>query len=340
MEMKNKLKVLLLFDSPYSTDRGYDFKKEFKEIDWATEDDVHKSLLSLGYEVSLLGLYNKITPLLEEIEENRPDIVFNLTEVFRQRSHLDKNIAWLLELLKVRYTGANPASLLICNDKGLTKKILSFHRIRVPKFQVLYKGHKIRPLKKLRFPLIVKPLAEEASRGISLASVIDNQQSLLERISFIQEKMNSDVIIEEYIDGREIYVSILGNKRIQALPFREMKFGEFSEDEPRIATYKAKWDYEYREKWGIKNVFAGRLPNGADKKIIDTCKRAYRALNMQCYARFDIRITPDSKVYIIEANANPCLAKYDELGQSAEKAGISFEKLVQKIISLALTRKG
>ncbi len=338
--MKNKLKVLLLFDSPYSTNRGYDFKKEFKETDWAAEDDVHKSLLSLGYEVSLLGLYDKITPLLEEIEKNRPDIVFNLTEVFRQRSHLDKNIAWLLELLKVRYTGANPASLLICNDKGLTKKILSFHRIRVPKFQVFYKGYKIRPLKKLRFPLIVKPLAEEASRGISLASVIDNQQSLLERISFIQEKMNSDVIIEEYIDGREIYVSILGNKRIQTLPFREMKFGEFSEDEPRIATYKAKWNYEYREKWGIKNVFAGRLPNGADKKIIDTCKRAYRALNMQCYARFDIRITPDSKVYIIEANANPCLARYDELGQSAEKAGISFEKLVQRIITLALTRKG
>lgn len=338
--MKNKLKVLLLFDSPYATDRGYDFKKEFKEIDWATEDDIHKSLLSLGYKVSLLGLYDKITPLLKEIEENRPDIVFNLTEVFRQRSHLDKNIAWLLELLKVKYTGANPASLLICNDKGLTKKILSFHRIRVPQFQVLYKGHKIRPLKKLKFPLIVKPLAEEASRGISLASVIDNQQSLLERISFIQEKMNSDVIIEEYIDGREIYVSILGNKRIQVLPFREMKFGEFSEDEPRIATYKAKWNYEYREKWGIKNVFAGRLPDGADKKIIDTCKRAYRALNMQCYARFDIRITPDSKVYIIEANANPCLAKYDELGQSAEKAGISFEKLVQKIITLALTRKG
>jgi len=161
---------------------------------------------------------------------------------------------------------------------------------------------------------------------------------MIERVKFIHDSIKDDAIVEEYIDGREFYVSVLGNKRVRVFPIREMKFGDFGEDEPRIATYKAKWDYEYRQKWGIKNEFAGRLPNGLAKKVEEICKRAYKALNMQCYDRFDIRITSDSKIYIIEANANPCLDEYDELGQSAIKAGISYNKLIQKIINMGLKR--
>jgi len=336
--VRKKLKVLLVFDSPYASARGYDFKKEFDEIDWMTEDDVHTALCENGHQVRLLGLCNDINILLEEIHEEKPDIIFNLAEVFKQRAHFDKNVAAVLELLEIPYTGATPASLLICNDKALTKKILTFHRVRVPHFHTFRRAHRIWLPRRLKLPLIVKPLCEEASRGISLASVVDNEDAFIERVKFIQEKMNMDVIAEEYIEGRELYVSILGNKRIRVLPYREMRFGEFGDDEPRVATYKAKWDYKYREKWGIKNVFAGRLPNGVDKKIEDICKRAYRALNMRCYARFDIRVTPESRVYIIEANANPCLAQYDEVAQSAEKAGISYNKLIAKILSLAHER--
>jgi D-alanine-D-alanine ligase len=336
---KRRLKVLLVFDSPYYTPRGYDFKKEFEEIDWMTEDDIYKALKECDYEVSLLGLYNDVTILLEEIKENKPDVVFNLTEVFKQKSHLDKNIVWLLEILDVPYTGATSTSLLICNNKALTKEILSFHKIHVPNFYTFYRDRRIKLLKRLKLPLIVKPLSEEASRGISQASVVDDESSLIERVKFIHQNMNTDAIVEEYIEGRELYVSVLGNRRVKVLPLREMKFGQFPEDEPRIATYKAKWDYNYRERWGIKNVFAGRLAEGLDKRIVEICKRAYRVLNMQCYARFDIRVTSSGSIYILEANANPCLAKYDELAQSAEKAGIPYTKLIQKIIKLALDRK-
>lgn len=333
-----KLKILLVFDSPYATPRGYDFKEEFTKIDWATEAEAFNALKDIGHQVNLLGLYKDITLLLDEVRENKPDVVFNLTEVFSQKSHLDKNVAWLLEMLDMPYTGATPASLLICNNKALSKKILSYHRIKIPHFYTFYKNRRIWLPKRLKLPIIVKPLCEEASRGISQASVVDNEESLIERVKFIHQSLNMDAIAEEYIDGRELYVSILGNKRIRVLPFREMKFGQFPEDEPRITTYKAKWDYNYREKWGIKNVFAGRLPNGVDKKIEETCKRAYHALNMQCYARFDIRVTSGSEVYIIEANANPSLLRYDEVAQSAEKAGIPYDKLLEKIINFAFQR--
>ncbi|MBN2120018.1 MAG: ATP-grasp domain-containing protein [Candidatus Omnitrophica bacterium] len=333
-----KLKILLLFDSPYAKPRGYDFKEEFKDIDWATEGDVLQALRKRGHEVNILGLYKDINLLLEEVRENKPDVIFNLVEVFDQKSSLDKNVVYLLELLGVPFTGADPASLLVCNNKALSKKILSFHRIKVPHFYTFYKKHKIWLPKKLNPPLIVKPLCEEASRGIAQASIVDSEETLVERVKFIHQSLDMDAIAEEYIDGREFYVSILGNKRIKVLPLREMKFGQFPEDEPRIATYKAKWDYNYRQKWGIKNVFAGRLANGLEAKISYICKRAYRAIDMKCYARFDIRVT-GGEVYIIEANANPSLFMYDEVAQSADKAGISYDKLLEMIISFAFQRQ-
>jgi len=326
-----KLKVLLLFDSPVFRERGYDFKEEFKDFDWDTERCTYQSLAEAGHKVTMLGLYNNIKLLLEEIDETKPDIVFNMAEVFNQKSHLDKNVAAVLEMLGISYTGASAATLAVCGDKALTKKILSFHRIKVPRFYTFYRNRKIWLPKKLHLPLIVKPLAEEASRGISQASIVDNEESLIERVQFIHQSMKRDAIAEEYIDGRELYVSILGDRRVRILPLREMKFRGFGEDEPRIATYKAKWDYQYREKWEIKNEFAGRLPNGLAKKIQEICKRAFRALNMECYARFDIRLTTDSKIYILEANANPSLDPDDELAQSAERGGIAYPKLIQKI---------
>ena len=333
------MKVLLLFDSPYSRPRGYDFQEEFKNADWDTEQDVCRALRESNYEVSILGLYNDIGILLEEIAEFKPDVVFNLVEVFNQKTYLDKNIAALLQMLEIPYTGASPASLFICNNKGLSKKILSFHKIKIPHFHVFYKKRSVLFSRRLKLPMIIKPLQEEASRGISQASIVDNQSAFFERINFIHQRMNTDAIAEEYIDGRELYVSILGDKRIKVLPAREMKFGQLPEDEPRIATYKAKWDNKYREKWGIKSVFAGKLADGVEKKVTEVCKRAYRALNMQCYARFDIRVTPEGNVYIIEPNANPCLARCDEVAQAAEKVGINYNQLINKLVNLALQRK-
>ncbi len=338
--MKKRLKVLLIFNTPYLTPLGYDFKEEFSDEDnMYTENDVHKALLANGYEVRLLGLFNDIVPLLDECREFQPDVIFNMVEIFDNKTHLDKNIGALLELIGIPYTGTHADGLFICNNKALSKKILRFHRIRVARFHAFYRGHKVWRPQTIKLPAIIKPLAEEASRGISQASIVDSDEAFKDRIKFIHENMKLDAIAEEYIVGRELYVTVMGDKRLTVLPPREIKFGQLPEDEPRIATYKAKWDEDYRERWGIKSTFAGKLPDGALANIEDVCKRAYRALNMHSYIRFDIRLTPQGHVSIIEPNANPCLARIDEMAQSAEKQGIAYPQLIRKIVMMALARK-
>ena len=336
--MRTKLKVLLLFSSPYNKPRGYDYKEEFADPDnMYTENDVYQALKVNGYEVSILGLNNTVAPLFEEIKENKPDVIFNLVEVFDGKSHLEKNVAALIEMLEIPYTGATSDNIFICNNKGLNKKILKFHKIKMPWFYTFYRNHHVWLPKKLKLPAIIKPLCEEASRGISQASIVDNEDAFLERVKFIHQNMDMDAIAEEYIEGREFYVTVIGRKKLTVLPAREMKFGELAED-ARVATYKAKWDDNYRERWGIKSVYAGKLAGGVEDEISDVCKRAYRALNICSYLRFDIRVTPDRKVYIIEPNANPCIAKIDEVAQSAMKVGISYDQLIKKIVMLAFRK--
>jgi D-alanine-D-alanine ligase len=337
--MEKKLNVLLIFHTPYRTPRNYEFKEEFADPDnMYTEKDVFEALTANGYQVRMLGLFDELTPLFEEIKEFPPDVIFNMVEVFAGKTHFDKNIGALLEMIGIPYTGASADALFICNNKALSKKILRFHRLRVARFHTFYRGHKVWRPKTIKLPAVIKPLCEEASRGISNASVVDSDEAFLERVRFIQENMDMDAIAEEYIDGRELYITVLGDRQLTVLPPREIKFGQLPEDEPRIATYKAKWDDKYRNRWGIKSVFAGKLADGVSESIEDVCKRAYRALNMQSYVRFDIRVTPEGRVFIIEPNANPCLARMDEVAQSAEKIGIPYNNLIRRIVTMALKK--
>ncbi|MFQ5953324.1 MAG: hypothetical protein ACE5JK_08015 [Candidatus Omnitrophota bacterium] len=335
----NKLKVLVLFDSAGTPPQDQDFSEEFKKEEWFTEAAVVEALKVLGHEVRTLGIYDDVNLVLQEVSEHKPDIVFNLTEVFLGKASFDKNIPSVLELLEIPFTGCGPDALMICNNKALTKKILTYHRIKVPGFRIFHKGKRIWHPKKLKFPLLVKPLQEEASTGIAQASFVENEKDLSERIKFTHERFNMDAIVEEYIDGRELYVSVLGHKRLRIFPPREMKFTQVPEDGPKLATYKAKFDKGYRDKWGIKDEFAGRLPNGIPEKISNVCKRAYRALMMDGYGRFDIRLTPEGGVFIIEANANPELAKGEAFAASAEKLGFAYDKLIRKILSLAFQKE-
>jgi D-alanine-D-alanine ligase len=335
----SRLRVLMAFDMPYAVPRTHDYTEDFRHPDNYVENDVYQALVESGYEVRRLGLFDDVRPLLEEVDDCRPDVVFNLVELFNGVTQWDKHIAGLYELLDLRYTGATPAALHLCNDKGLCKKILRYHRVRVPRFHAFYRGHPLKMPKALKLPCIVKPLTEEASRGISLASVVDDDQGLFERVKMIHERMALDAIAEEYIEGRELYVSIIGDTRLRALPAREMTFGRLPEDEPRIATYKAKWDDAYRARWGISdNRFAEDLDPALAEHISDVCKRAYRALNIKSYARFDLRVTAAGLVYVIEPNVNPCIARDDEFGQSAEKVGISYPSLIRSIVAQALRR--
>src|SRR5205807_7518618 len=210
-----------------------------------------------------------------------------------------------LELQDVPFTGCGSTGLTLCKHKGISKKILSYHRIRVPDFTVIPRGKRIARPRRLSFPILVKPLKEEASLGIAQASFVESDDQFRERVAFVHEKYDQDVIAEEYIEGRELYVSILGNHRLDVFPIRELVFKEVPPDEPKIATYRAKWDEEYRKRWGLKNQFAQNLDPAVTRKIEQTCKRIYHLLTIDGYARIDLRLTPDNQVYFIEANPNP-----------------------------------
>ena len=338
--MNRKLDVLVLFDSAGPPPADQDFSKvlQHEHEDWLTEIDVIDTLKQSGHSVRILGVYDDVSLIVDEIKKNRPHVVFNLTEVFLGKAHFDKNVTSLLEMLEISYTGCGTEGLMVCNDKAMSKKILTYHRIKVPRFQVFKKGKRIWHPKRLRFPAMIKPLREHASTGISQASFVENETDFCNRISFIHESLTMDAIAEEYIDGRELYASTLGNQKLKVFPLREVKFTQTPDDEPKIATYKAKWDKKYREKWGIKNVFAGRLPDGIEKKIAHICKKAYKILRIQGYGRFDLRLTPQNEIFILEANPNPILRKDEDFAQSAEKEDLPYGALINKILQLALIR--
>lgn len=335
MKVRKKLKILMLFDTAGTPPADQDFSQELKTEDWETEAHVIEALKKLGHEIRMVGIYDEPGLILEEVKNHPPDVVFNLTELFNDRSAYDRNVAGLLEMLDLRYTGTGPTGLTLCKNKGMAKEILAYHRIHFPDFAIFPPGAAIRRPKRLTFPLFVKPLKEEASYGISLDSFVEDDQSFEERVRFIHERMNQEAMVEEYIEGRELYVSILGNKRLDVFPIREVIFSAVPEGRPRFSTFKAKWDENYRKRWGIQNVFARPLPNGMAERITRICKKVYRVLRIRGYGRIDLRLTPDGKIIVLEANPNPNLARDDEFAQSAMKDGITYEGLIQRIVGLA-----
>jgi D-alanine-D-alanine ligase len=333
--MKKRLRVLVLFDVPNPPPEQADYTQELTTLDWKAEADVINALKTLGHEVRLLGVHDDPGAIITEIKDHRPDVVFNLTEEFNRQSSLDRDVPALLEMLDVRYTGNGPTGLTLCKNKGMAKEILSYHRIKYPDFAVFQPGTAIKRPKRLDFPLFIKPLKDEASYGISQDSFVEDDAAFEERIRYVHDRMKQEALAEEYIEGRELYVSIFGNRRLQVLPIREVVFTKIPEDRPRFATFKAKWDEAYRQRWGIENVFPDNLPNGLPEKIGRVCKRVYRALHLRGYGRIDLRLTLDNRIFILEANPNPNLSSYDEFAQSAMKGGYSYEAMVRQILKLA-----
>jgi D-alanine-D-alanine ligase len=334
---RKRYKVLVLFDTAGTPPEDQDFTEELKTDDWAAEAHVIGALEELGHEVRTIGVYDEVGMIIDEIKANPPDVVFNMTEHFNAVSAYDRNVAGLLEMMGVPYTGSSPTGLTLCKNKGMAKELLAYHKIRVPNFAVYSPGAAIKRPSRLKFPLFIKPAAEEASYGISLDSFVENDEAFEERVRFIHERMNQAALAEEYIEGREIYVSLLGNERLRVFPFREVIFMEVPDGPPRLSTFKAKWDDAYRKRWGIQNVFAEPFPNGTEQRIVKICKSVYRALRIRGYGRIDLRVTPEGEIVILEANPNPNIEREDEFAQSALKAGLSYPQLVQRILKLALT---
>ena len=303
---------------------------------WKTEFDVVTTLYDLGHEIHSLGVSTDLGPIRDAIDDIEPHIVFNLLEDFHDVPIYDQNVVSYLELLRQPYTGCNPRGLILARDKAISKKLLHYHRIRVPEFMVVRRGRRPRRPARLTFPAIVKSLVSEGSAGITHASVVDTDEKLAERVATVHENLGTDAIVEQYIDGRELYVGVLGNERLLVLPVWELRFTKLPDEAPRIATEKVKWDRTYQKKAGIRTGLARDLTDAQVSEIQRLCKRIYRALEMTGYARIDLRLAPDGRIYVLEANPNPQLAYGEDFAESAERAGIPYDDLMQRILRLGL----
>ena len=308
-----------------------------REIDeWRTEFDVVSHLKRAGHEVRCIGVLDSLTELRATIQDWKPHLVFNLLEEFDGIAKHDQHVVAFLELLRQPYTGCNPRGLMLSRDKVLSKQLLAYHRIPTPQFAVFRRGKRVQLPAKLRYPLFVKSATDDASLAIAQASVCEDAARLKERIQFVHEHAQSDALVEEYVAGREIYMGVLGNDRLTVLPVWEMSFGTLPEGQALIATRKVKWDRRYQKRHGIDTGPAAALPEPVIAQLGRLTKRIYRALHLTGYARMDFRLRADGAMFVLEANANPNLAEEEDLSRSARAAGIKYEELLGRILSLGL----
>ncbi len=330
------MKIVVLVDDETVFRDDPDFEGKTDPVREGMEFHIIEALRHSGYEVEVAPFTADVIRNIQRLIETKADLVFNLTEHFRGDRRQDVNIVALLELLGLPYTGTGPTGLMLCRDKAACKRILSHHHIRLPQFITVPVNRK-RPRGRMRYPALVKPVYEDGSDGISLASLVHTDEELRERVGVIHERMRQPAICEEFIEGREIYVGIVGNERLRAFPAREVRFGRSGEGGPSFATARVKWDEAYRKKWGISYEHAN-LPDDLERKVARIGKRIYQLLSLRDYGRIDLRLTSANEVVFLEANPNPNLAWGDDLAEAAEKAGIDHHQLVDRIAKLALRR--
>jgi D-alanine-D-alanine ligase len=308
---------------------------DVREAEWKMEYDVIETLREIGHQVRVRGVHDDLSGIRPTVASFLPHIVFNLLEAFAGVPTFDQNVVSYLELLRLPYTGCNPRGLILARDKALSKKLLAYHRVPVPDFTVVRVGHKPLVPRRMTFPLIVKSLFFESSTGISQASFVENQEQLAKRVTFIHESLGTAAIVEQFIDGRELYVGVIGNERLEVLPVWEMSFAGMADNRWQIATERVKWSTRYQKRHGIMTSRAD-LPTPTAEHIGRIAKRTYRALDLNGYARIDIRLDAGGRPYVIDANPNPNLAYGEDFAESAESTSISYENLLDRIIRLGL----
>ncbi|MGH7509534.1 MAG: D-alanine--D-alanine ligase family protein [Gemmatimonadales bacterium] len=341
------MRVAVVFDTPYS---GWDHAEHERQMElevaaWKADEpemeyQIGHALRERGHEIRLLGVHDDLQYLVRCLGEWGPDLVFNGAEAFRGNEALEYLLPGLLEADGHRYTGSPPLALQVTRNKAMSKKVLAYFGLKVPGF-VTYRVHEqVEAAPALAFPLIVKPLQTDASAGIAQASVVQDLASLAERVAFIHERFGQGAIAEEFVNGRELYVSVLGNDpELEILPITELVFDKRkTRPEERIATQFAKWDEDYRARRGIRNVMARPIAKAVRARIEETCRTAYRALWLRDYARLDLRLAPDGEVWILEANANPFISYGHDMANAAAKAGMDYSEFIQRIVDAATAR--
>lgn len=304
-------------------------------------EQLRAALTQMEHRVETVVVDAKIDALVVTLREHAPDLVVNIAESFGGKSALESNVAALLNLIGLRYTGSSPTGLLLAGDKTLTKKVLRFHSIQTPEFATLYRGA-VDWAGDLSFPVIVKPPQEDASLGITSASVVHEIKDLFDRIGELQSEYQAPVLVEQFIEGREFYIGVLGNAAPEALPIIEMDFTGFPADRPRIASWQAKWGEDGEgsgaEYAGTKSIFPENLDADLARRMQRVAVEAFDALRLRDYARIDLRVSEAGEIYVIEVNPNCYLERESEFARAAHKGGLEYEALIARIVDLATAR--
>jgi D-alanine-D-alanine ligase len=302
---------------------------------------LEEAIRPLGHDCERVSVGDDIANVLHALRGSSPDLVFNLAESFSGKSALESSVAGLLNLLHLRYTGSSPVSLGMAGDKSLTKKVLAFHGVKTPEFATFYRGA-VDWAGELSFPLIVKPPQEDASVGITHKSVVRDVRELLQTMGSVHSEFQGPVLVEQFIEGREFYVGVLGNQQPQALPVVELDFTGFPADRPRIASWAAKWGEdgggEGAEFAGTRSVFPSDLEPVLGERLQEVALAAFQALRLRDYGRVDLRVNGDGDIFVIEVNPNCYLEQGSEFARAAAQAGIEYPELVARIVELASAR--
>jgi D-alanine-D-alanine ligase len=322
-----KITVLTYLDSENENSKEYD----------QVVPQVARTLRRLGHRVSVLGVHGDVKRLIAGLSRRKPELVFNLMEMFGDNVFGDIPVTGLLDLLGLRYTGSGPGELYLSQDKGLTKKLLAFEDILYPRYAVFSRQAAFETGGNLRMPLFVKPLRSDASLGIGGKSLVHDAVALMERVAAIHKELEDSALAEEYIDGREFYVGVLGNSQPKALPPIEVDFTGFPEGVPKVMDSKAKWDERSKEYKGTKSVVAN-LPDELRAKLQKVAVDAYRALRVKDYGRVDLRLTETGEIYVLEVNASCYLEKSSEFAMAAGASGLDYPRLIERIVNLASER--
>ena len=304
-------------------------------------EQLRATLEGAGHATRFLAVANDVEPLVRVLRAEAPELVFNLAESFGGKSALESNVAGLLNLLGLRYTGSSPAGLLLAGDKSLTKKVLSFHSIKTPEFATVFRGA-VDWAGNISFPVIVKPPQEDASLGITTKSVVSDLRELFTRIDELQSEFQQPVLVEQFIEGREFYVGVLGNVNARALPVIELDFTGFPAGMPRIASWEAKWGDDGTgagaQFAGTRSVFPANVEPAQVEQMQTVAVEAFHALRLRDYARIDLRVTESGEIFVIEVNPNCYLERESEFARAAAQSGVEYDALIARIVELASAR--
>lgn len=334
------MKIAVVFDTPNEGWTDEDYRAEMEAGEEEAEYEVAEALLANGHEVKLVGVYEDLEQMLEELDDFGAELVFNCSETFLGEPAHDYIIPAVIESAGYPYTGAGPASMLATRDKAMSKKVLAYHGISVPDFQLYSPGRPVRVPRKLSYPRIVKPAAADASEGISSRSVVHSAAEVRERVRWVHDWFEQPAIVEQFVEGRELYIGVVGNPgRLELLRLTEIVFDPArSRPEERIASRLAKWDVPYRDRHGVRNVFARPVSRAAMEQMEAIARVAYEALELRDYARIDVRLGPGGEVWVLEVNCNPYISFGHDMSNAAEKSGMDYYELIDRIVHEALLR--